>query len=998
MLWGVGLYVFTGFFLLPALVKWQLRQQLPALTHRQTEVKQVRMNPFTLSLTIRGLSLTETNGTPFAACDEFYANFELSSLFHWAWTFDEIHLIRPTANLVRLRSGDFNFSNLLSTNAATTSAPPAVLIRSLWVTNAVVTVTDELVQPAFHTAYGPINVNLTDFTTYRDAEEPYTFAATTGEGETFSWSGRFSLRQLRSSGQFKLTGIPPQKYAPYLANFTTVQIQRGALDFGASYQVNAARTPLELEVTNATVAVRDLRVQAPERNDTLLTIDHLQVTDAAASLTGMVARVGGIRIDGGAALLERDTNGQPVALGYLKLPKTEEAPVAMAALHAMGYPWQFQLDALSLANFQVAVEDHSTDGVAELGLEHLALDLKDLSNRTNAPLALAVGFDWRGGGAARVETSGTVLPLNLAATIVVSNLALPPVQPYLGQYLNLTVHSGAMNVQGRAQFNPAGAPQLQFTGDVSVTDFSSSDTISHHELARWENHSVRGIDFSLNPSHLAIEEIKFVGARNNIVISSNGQINVVALAKLPAHTNAAPVAAPKSQAWLEQFPIRVGAVVLERNSLRAVDDTLLRRFETQIEEINGSIRNLVLPGSHQTDVNLHGKISALAPFEIVGAVTPDPDHLFVALKIACTNTDLTAFSPYAEKFVGRPLTKGKLTTELRYHIEQRQLAASNVVDVAQLTLGGRVESPSATKLPVKLAVGLLKDMDGHIILDVPLSGSLDDPQFSVWKLVGQTLQNLILKVATSPFSLLGSLVGGGAEMQFVDFDPGQTRLNDSQTNKLFKLATALNQRPGLTLEIGATFDPALDVEALGRQKVGERMKVLYLEELAARRKPTPPLSEVRLDDADYDRLLGKAYRAAFNTTPEQTRAEKLTNAPGATASREPQKGAAILQDYNQSLAQIVAATQTAAGGTNAVAAARPKTEKELIRDELEQRLATLAPVTAEDLRILMQQRIAAAQKFLVEQAAIPADRVAPTATNPEDPNRKGSARVVFSLD
>jgi hypothetical protein len=190
-------------------------------------------------------------------------------------------------------------------------------------------------------------------------------------------------------------------------------------------------------------------------------------------------------------------------------------------------------------------------------------------------------------------------------------------------------------------------------------------------------------------------------------------------------------------------------------------------------------------------VDIRGKVSALAPFEIVGTVTPDPKNLFVDLKVAFTNTDLTSLSPYTEKFVGRPLTKGRLTTELRYHIENKDLVAANVIDLDHLTLGGRVESPDATKLPVKLAIGLLKDMEGRIALDLPITGRTDDPQFSVWGLVGQTFKNLILKVATSPFSLLGALAGGGEELQFVDFAPGLTTLDAGQTNKLMKLAEAL---------------------------------------------------------------------------------------------------------------------------------------------------------------------------------------------------------------
>lgn len=1008
-------YALCGFLVLPAVLKWQLRKQLPGLTHRLAKVDQVRMNPFALSLTVRGLALTETNGAPFIAFDELYVNFQLSSIFRRAWTFGEIRLTHPTANLIRFTDGAFNFANLATTNAAAATnppaAPPALLIQSLLVTNAVITVTDHTTPQVFHTAYGPINVALTDFNTHREKEEPYSFVATTSEGETFSWSGRFSLNQLRSRGQFMLTGIPPAKYAPYLAQFTTVQVQQGRLNVGASYRVNVARVPVELEVTNATVELRDLLVKPPERDTTLLGIEYFRIANASASLTGRVAHVELVEIKGGSVFASRETNGQPTLLNYLLPvpPRTNVAPPAPAASE-VARPWRVDLGEFAITNLNVAVEDHSPAGVAELGLEAMALNLKGLSNQSNAPIDLKLAFNWRGGGSLSLQTRGTLLPPDMATTVLISNLALAPVQPYLGQYLNLVVHSGGLNVQGVAKINPAAQPQIQFLGEVGVTNFASSDTVAYHELAAWENHLVRGIDFTLHPNRLTIEEIKFVGARNNLVVSSNGQVNVAALVRLPVATGASPVVPGTNAPPAEPFPLRVGLITLERNSLRAVDDSLLRRFETHIEEIGGSISNVVLPGLEKASVNIHGKVSALAPFEIIGEVTPDPKNLFVDLKVAFTNTDLTALSPYTEKYVGRPLTKGKLTTELRYRIANKDLQAANLVGLDHLTLGGKVESPDATGLPVKLAIGLLKDIHGRIDLDLPISGRTDDPKFSVWGLVGQTFKNLILKVAASPFSLLGALAGGGEELQFVEFAPGTATLNDGQTNKLMKLAEALTKRPALEMEIGATYDAVADVDALGRCKVAERMKMLRIEELVARGKTAPALRELRLEDGEYDRLLRKAYLAAFQTTPEQALREALAAtlaaaAPGekppaavAVVKNESRKGAELLAHHYQSLTQLAAAARANNGGANTPATAKPKTERELIRDELEQRLATVTPVSADDLRSLLQQRIEAVQKFLAESAGIAMERLLPRASDPGDPNRKGAARAVFSLE
>jgi len=142
--YAFAIYSVVGFFVLPAIVKWQMRKQLPAITHRTARVDAVRMNPYALSLTVRGLALTEPDGSTFASFSNFYVNFEaFSSLFHWTWTLKEIQLGSPYGYAAVLTNGQFNFANLL-TNAPATNAPaskpkpmPRVLVKALTITNGV---------------------------------------------------------------------------------------------------------------------------------------------------------------------------------------------------------------------------------------------------------------------------------------------------------------------------------------------------------------------------------------------------------------------------------------------------------------------------------------------------------------------------------------------------------------------------------------------------------------------------------------------------------------------------------------------------------------------------------------------------------------------------------------------------------------------------------------------------------------------------------------------
>ena len=1014
------LYAVIGFFVVPPIVKWQLHKQLPAYTHRQAAVQQVRINPFALSLTVRGLALTETNGTPFVGFDELYVNFQLSSLFRWAWTFSEVKVVAPTANVICFTNGQFNFSDLLTNNASASSNAatiPAAVVQRLSITNALLTFTDHTTPKPFHTVYGPTHVELKNLSTRPDEHGPYSIVARTDDGEAFHWSGTFSLNPPQSRGEFKLLNIPPAKYGPYLAHFTTMQVARGRLEVSAAYAVKVAGFPPELEVSNAVVHLRGFQLKTPEAGEALLSLEDLVVQDVSASLTNATVRIPLVKLSGGSALVRREAHGGFEAEQYMQVPTN--AFVVLRQLiadlqEAINVPLRASLDELRVEDFSVTAEDRSLPTVGKLGLDHANLSVKGVSNQTNAVVTIQCDFQWRGGGHVQLSSTGTLLPLLAEAKIAVNNLALAPLQPYVDSQANLTVQSGALTVTGTARFDPGNTntPLLEFKGDVSVADFLSSDTIAFQELVSWENLGVRGIQFEIEPTRLVIDEVKLTGIRATLAVSSNGQPSVLALKKAkPAAATSVTASAERSTATnapatsLELFPVRLGALVFERGSLGAVDESLASRFSTRVEEFSGSVKDITFPGLSRATIDIQGKVSALSPFAVVGTLTPDLTNPFADVTITFTNTDLTPLTPYSEKFAGYPLNKGKLAFTVHYLVENRQVKGENVVAVDQLTFGAHNNSSNATKLPVKLGVALLKDRNGRIALDVPVSGSLDDPSFRIGGVVWQVIVNTLIKAATSPFSLLGALVGGGEEMQYVDFDPGAVVPRDSQTNKLMKLTKALYERPALNLEIGATYDAQKDADALGRQKVKEKMKAMRIQEIVARGRPAPALAEVLLEDSDYERLLRKAYREAFSTTPDQALREALvasrTNASGTTATLAAPpldaggqgKGAVALMQKGKSLSDLQQQAAVASGGQST----KPRTERGLIREELERRLVTTVPVTDDDAIALIQRRIESVQKFLIDSGGVSAERLFPVSPK-SGALAKGEARVMFSLN
>jgi hypothetical protein len=171
-----------------------------------------------------------------------------------------------------------------------------------------------------------------------------------------------------------------------------------------------------------------------------------------------------------------------------------------------------------------------------------------------------------------------------------------------------------------------------------------------------------------------------------------------------------------------------------------------------------------------------------------------------------------------------------------------------------------VESPKATKLPVKLAVALLKDRRGEIKLDIPVNGSLDDPKFSVWGVILKVIVNLVTKAATSPFGLLGAIAGGGEELSYVEFDYGRAAVNEPSLKKLRTLAKALQDRPALKMDVEGHVDMERDREGLKQYLFQRKLKTQKLNEIIKKGGTAIPVDEAKIEPPEYEKYLKLAYK------------------------------------------------------------------------------------------------------------------------------------------
>ncbi len=287
---AVGLYTIIGFFVLPAIIKSQMLKRLPALTHRHVVIQEVKLNPYALSFTLRGFSLTETNGDEFVSLGELYVNFESVSLLKRGFVFKEITVKKPSANVIRLMDGTFNFANLLTNAAPAEASPkpsqplPLVMIDELKVEEGQFSFTDLDRKKPFHRQWGPINVSLTKFTTRPKEGSPYSVVVNTEDGRTFAWAGDVTLIPLHSAGTFKMTGFQITRYAPYIEDIAPIQILSGQVDMQTDYRFDVTGEEANVAISNVTLDISNLEVEVEQPKPARATVDQLHLSVSGVAL------------------------------------------------------------------------------------------------------------------------------------------------------------------------------------------------------------------------------------------------------------------------------------------------------------------------------------------------------------------------------------------------------------------------------------------------------------------------------------------------------------------------------------------------------------------------------------------------------------------------------------------------------------------------------------------------------------------------------------------
>ena len=627
---------------------------------------------------------------------------------------------------------------------------------------------------SFKMILNPIELKVDHFSNGKDKKSAYALSILSEVKETIKLEGDFSMDPLGAEGTLEIKSVPLKKYSPYYRDKILFDIEDGLLELSTRYKYLKGEKEPEVSLSGLSLLLSALRLKRQEENAEFLKIPNLSIKETELDLAKKEIKVGLFSTQKGDVFIKRLKNGE---IDVLKLtpppplssePREEIKPAEKPKEPEK--PWLIFLKQMSVNNYKIKVEDQTPSEPVTLMVQDLRLRGETISTAKNSKgkLTLSLLLNEKG----TVSTTGTVGidPLIADLKVELKGIEIAPLQSYFTDKVNINVTEGAISTVGNLSLDGTDKKEFKTTykGEASLTNLSSLDKGNAEDFLKWESLSFSDLNVGITPLSIDIKGISLTNFYARVLVNSQGKLNLQEIMKTEEPKTAGTPPPPQQEkggvASKEKEPsknIKIGEITLQGGRVNISDKSVKPEFSMSLSEMGGRISGLSAEENTTADVELRAKLNDYAPLEITGKINPLRDDLFVDIKARIKDLDLSPATPYSGTFAGYTIEKGKLSFDLKYLIVKRKLDSQNSIFIDQFTFGDKVESPKATKLPVKLAVALLKDRKGEIKLDLPVTGSLDDPKFSVWGVILKILINLISKAATSPFSLLGAVFGGG---------------------------------------------------------------------------------------------------------------------------------------------------------------------------------------------------------------------------------------------
>ncbi|WP_261525802.1 DUF748 domain-containing protein [Burkholderia multivorans] len=793
--------------------------------------------------------------------------------------------------------------------AADTKTPPLDLtIRHVAIDGGTVNLDDRV--PATRTALSltKLAATLDGFALQRKTPAKYTLSTSLSRGGDLKAEGTVDVAAKQVDTKLVVDALALVPLQPYLGEATRARVLDGALGATINAKADWGKTPLDAQVADSELSLKSLKLATPDAKAPAIVLPDARAKIAKVDVAARTAEIASVDAHGLALDVKRLKNGN-IDLAAFASPAQPAVPQRTVARKAQAAApsWHYRIDALNVKEASANFTDLSTPRPVKLAIKPLDLSVQKLGDDMTKPLPIQLKATLNRKGSLNVTGDVTAQPLKLALKIDGNRVDAAAFEPYFGSALNATIASALLNAQGNLTFAQAkDSMRAAYRGNVALVDVRMLDKATSDPFAGWRSLALTNLKANYDDKGTDVDaaRVTFSNFYGRVLLDAQGRLNlndIVAKETGPAQSltrdasksepvplspgvtppaaaqaasaaaaqqASAPAAASATvvvkAAPAPQRPVRMhfGELVLQNGRVTYTDNFIKPNYTANLVAIKGTVGAFGTDSTTSAPVDVAANLAGNGPISIKGSVNPLIDKPALDLTATAHDIELTNLTPYSAKYAGYPITKGKLNVDLHYQLANDQLKANNHIFIDQLTFGDHIDNDTATKLPVKLAISLLKNTRGEIDVNLPVSGSLSNPEFSVGGLIWRALLNLIAKAVTSPFSLLAHAFGsGGEDLGYVEFAPGSAVLTDAQQKKLDTVVKMLTEKPSIRLDLIGRVDPDKDTPGLRTAYVDRLVRQQKLKDVVGQGESIDPMT-VNVEPGEYDKYLTRAYKAA----------------------------------------------------------------------------------------------------------------------------------------
>jgi hypothetical protein len=748
-----------------------------------------------------------------------------------------------------------------------------------------------------------LTTSLDDFSTRGAAKARYAVKTALKQGGSLAANGELAIAAKRANAKLTIDSLALPLAQPYLDSLVSARVTEGMLGASLSLDADWSGAAARLRVGAGELTLRSLKIAGPDTAKgaaPALAIAQGRVAVKAIDLAARSADIERIEATGLSVTGARDKEGRISLMALAAPPRTAKAERPHSATrerqgrerahgnesksaNAAQPGWRYRIGELALKDASADITDEAAAHPASLHLAPIQLNVRNVSEDLSRPLAVKLEASLNGKGS--VDIDGDVVPSPLDATLKVhaNRLDLSPFEPYFGGRLNAKIAAALLNARGelKATTPKSGMSSYSYRGGAALVDVRLLDRTTSAPLAGWGTLGIGGINarYDAHGINLDVARITFSRFFGRVLLDAQGKLNLndvlaqqraaaepAEAAKTKSSTTTAHVdTAPSPNPNAPPLHARIGQVVLQQGHVNYTDDFVKPNYTADLVDITGTIGTFGTDITTPAPVDISASLASNGPVAIRGTANPLASKPTLDLTASAHDIELKNLTPYSLKYAGYPITKGSLNVDLHYKLANDLLTAENHLFIDQLTFGEHVENATETHLPVRLAISLLKNRRGQIDVNIPVSGSLSNPQFSLSSLIWGAVAHLIERAVTAPFSLLANAFGGGSEgqasaqqLQYIAFAPGSAALSDAAREKLDTLVKLLTEKREVNLELSGRADANVDMQGLRLAYVDDLVKKEKAKATSRGGQPVDP-STVKLTPDEYSRYLKQAY-------------------------------------------------------------------------------------------------------------------------------------------